>query len=84
MIIVQKIRDGLNYLLSPQVLVLIFEMTPVGKNKKSSSFQNCFQNSGWKDMLLSSEFLYDLGLLARLRQKMMELDPQLLNKITMK
>lgn len=32
-------------------------------------------------MLLSSEFLYDLGLLARLKQKMMEIDLQLCNKL---
>lgn len=28
-------------------------------------------------MLLSSDFLYDLGLLAKLRQRMTEIDPQL-------
>mgnify|MGYP003582764019 FL=1 len=34
-------------------------------------------HKGWKDMLLSSDFLYDLGLLAKLRQRMIEIDPQL-------
>ena len=47
---------------------------------RQKPFEKSLPHKGWKDMLLSSEFLYDLGLLARLRPKMMEIDPQLLNK----
>ncbi|PWG80783.1 hypothetical protein DDR33_10010 [Pararcticibacter amylolyticus] len=36
-----------------------------------------FPNDGWKDLLLSTDFMYDLTRLANMRGKMMELDPQL-------
>jgi hypothetical protein len=32
---------------------------------------------GWKDLLLSTDFMYDLTRLANMRGKMMEIDPQL-------
>ncbi|CAM3664483.1 hypothetical protein MUGA111182_01935 [Mucilaginibacter galii] len=50
---------------------------PLGHKKSPfTTVKRLFRN-GWKDLLLSTDFMYDLTRLANMRGKMMEIDPQL-------
>lgn len=50
--------------------------------KKSSSFQNCFQNSGWLMAPISSKLVADLKRVAELPRRMKEFEElgKLMNK----
>jgi len=53
----------------------------LGKKKGQKLNKKSLSHNGWASLLLSTDFMYDLTRLANLKGKMMEIDPQLSERL---